>query len=950
MLDKFGDSSNNDVVSGGKQSEASADNSADSHESSDSNKSMNIVNLSSRALEWLNFWYNSNQQKNERLVSQFSQDAEWNSSIEWQLMQNEQVQILLSEVLSDYSNYIWTDKDRLKSLIEQENAILKENGKSLDEEQSNIIESMYQFMVENDNQVWFENFIVSNSIASIKAYLANHLDKDWNLSFYSRNEIKARLRIDWFLNLYGEYKKAHIGDEENLAQLEWQVKLLRNTFGFVKTTIDWHIQGYLSWKRWKEWMEELAKNLLATPVALSQATNWILFNKNILDLFRYTITEYARWLNISDNKLGDSWDEVYDMQIRSYLYLYWVFSHNYFDGVWLEGIKFDPNKWLDDSELFEILNSILVIDWFKQDDWTHNKYLSIEQKTRRAQMNRDIKTREETWARINKLWGHRDRLQSSTTQEKPVEDIQNATWVDIARNNSLWREISKLDIGLSAKTHIPPLLKMGTLTNAWRELAIENQEILSKYLSPQDIQQFFSFHDDTVIFREDARERFKDRWLTEHPESNVDELDMVRNILIRLPGKFEEHLEKAWIFVGERREHRREIMNNYAIGAVIDNIKDIFQYIVDTNTTWTFMTWFEFDENNSAKIENNCLILSGRFNWEVMNIKYDLKTWKLYMNSLIDVTNEKITISLDNNPISEIWEFQPFKNILDEFYKVPRESINRHKNQPMTMWAPNIPWWEHQSPQSNSPSSLPKTPDITDVDLARRHKNMLKKMCWTKIDEIWRRIRDRIEYKSLREPVVLNLLRTLGIMPTDNSRTKNIMWWSDLYRIVQLITAKENTTESINKFSEYMKVFMNMIWLDWWKDSGHQDKERNDDSKKIFNKNYVWQYISDVREYTENFDVEYENAKETAQLDKTEDTSNENESTSNKNKNQSNTFWICKIIEKHFTNGGTYPNRALDYNQIENFEKGLSKDLVSAGDEAVADELISPKNLNNYYT
>jgi hypothetical protein len=51
MLDKFGDSSNNDVVSGGKQSEASADNSADSHESSDSNKSMNIVNLSSRALE-----------------------------------------------------------------------------------------------------------------------------------------------------------------------------------------------------------------------------------------------------------------------------------------------------------------------------------------------------------------------------------------------------------------------------------------------------------------------------------------------------------------------------------------------------------------------------------------------------------------------------------------------------------------------------------------------------------------------------------------------------------------------------------------------------------------------------------------------------------------------------------------------------------------------------------
>ena len=110
-------------------------------------------NISSVAIEWLDFWYQSIQQKS--MISE-------NDSIDWLLEQNEQVQLLLSEILSDYKNYIWTDKENLKLLIRQEKTLLEKDGIQEHWEQSNMIQSMYEYMLNNDDQLWFEIFIKLN--------------------------------------------------------------------------------------------------------------------------------------------------------------------------------------------------------------------------------------------------------------------------------------------------------------------------------------------------------------------------------------------------------------------------------------------------------------------------------------------------------------------------------------------------------------------------------------------------------------------------------------------------------------------------------------------------------------------------------------------------------------------------------------------------------------------
>lgn len=879
-------------------------------------------NLSTEAIEGLTFWYPSNQPKNEKLMAQFWQDTEWNNSIDWKLMQNEQVQSLLSEILSEYNTYIWNDKQNLMLLINREKAILKESGKQLNEEQSNIIESMYQYMMDNDNQAWFENFILTNSIHSIKTYLSNHVGGNWNLVFCSKNEIKARLKIDWFLKLYEWYKTAHAENEEATNKLQQEVEGLKTGFSFVKANTDNLIHEYLSWEKWKQGKDQLAQKLYHGFSIIDQHFYWEFFNDNIVWIIRYAIKEYARLLNISDNtnQLWNTWDEVYDMQIRSYLYLYWVFAYNKnFQGAWFEWIKFDPNKWLDDWELWEILNAILITDWQKQNDWTNNKYLATEQKVRNTRIRQDITVRQEAWARIKAMETASPKIewQPLLQERRQNLDIQNATWVEIAQDKNLWSEISGFERKVWKSVNDVFHLQKPVLMETWKSFIVENKGILSNYMEVTDLVKFFDVSENGVNFNSNNWESR----ISNHPEISTSEADHLRAILQWFPGKYQENLAKAMKLIDEKMDSTHDVIKNYAIGAIIDNIKDMFQYIVDTNTTWSFMTGFEFDENNSAKIENNCLLLSGKFNWESMNIKYDLSTWKLYMNSFIDVTSGNITLTWNSNPTSEIWILQPFDSILYEFYKAPTESMNnnifsnignspiswRRGTSPTPETAENASWWEQQETQPTPPPSMPNLSDMRDK-MKREHKIMFQKMCGTKLDEIGRKIRDKIEAKSASEPVALNLLNTLWIT-LDPNWTKNLKWWdepSDLYKVIQLIT-KEKNTENINNFSDYMKTFMNNIWLTRWENKSHQDKTW-DIAKIIFDKNNHENTIKYIRDNTENFDDEYSSASGKAQFD------------------EKSNFWILKIIEEKFTEW-EYPNRKLSTDKINKFEEWLASDI-----------------------
>lgn len=260
--------------------------------------------LTTAVSNWkIEFWYPFDAPKDKDLISQLNDNAEWNDSVDWLLARNEQIQSLLSEVLSDYKNYIWTDKENLKLLIKQEKTIIEKDWLQWHEEQSAMIESMYEYMLTNDNQLWFENFIRSNSINVIKAYLSNHIDKDWNISFISKNEIKAKLKIYWFINLYKNYKQDHLDDSQNLDQLEMEISQLKDVFSFVKNSIDYGIQQYLGWKYQKDGLAQYLNKFFKKAKESEELKNFLdgKDENSIIWLIRYGIKEYARLLDISDS-------------------------------------------------------------------------------------------------------------------------------------------------------------------------------------------------------------------------------------------------------------------------------------------------------------------------------------------------------------------------------------------------------------------------------------------------------------------------------------------------------------------------------------------------------------------------------------------------------------------------------------------------------------------------
>ena len=873
--------------------------------------------IPSDEIKALNFWLSSNQPKNEKLMAKFNQDKIWNDSIEWQLMQNEQVQLLLSDALSDFNKYLWDDKECLRALIEQEIRLLKEFW-----EQGNItdkIDDIYQYLLSNYEQEWFEGFIIDDGVDIIKSYLENHVI-DWKLSFISAREIKAKLKIEWVLNLYKSYAKKCVesGDTGDSKEFGKNLTNLVGRFRIAKDHIDGMARKFIIWELSRENLAEKLKKLFESA---DNVWVWTLQYNESMELMRYTIREYARWLDTSGDKLWYTWDNVFDTQIRCYLYLYWMYAYNKnLSGGWLEWIKkFDPSKWLDDAELMEILNAILITSWDKQDEGTNNKYLVIEQNIRKNQIVHNLETRKEAWMKIKAMESTTPKIDwklLSQRQEKRQKlDVQNATWVEIAQDRGLWSEISGFDRKVWGTDILP--LQRPVLMETWKSFIAENQEVLSNYMDITDLVKFLDVSENGVSFNSSNWESR----ISNHPEISTSEADLLRAILQWFPGKYQENLAKAMKLIDEKMDSTHDVIKNYAIGAIIDNIKDMFQYIVDTNTTWSFMTGFEFDENNSAKIENNCLLLSGKFNWENMNIKYDLNTWKLYMNSFIDVSSGNITLTWSSNPTSEIWVLQPFDSILYEFYKAPTESMNtnilsnmgnspmsgQRGNSPTPETTGNTPWWEQQEAQPTPPPSMPNLSEMRDK-MKREHKIMFQKMCGTKLDEIGRKIRDKIEAKSTCEPVALNLLNTLWIT-LDPNWTKNLKWWddpSDLYKVIQLIT-KEKNSANINSFSDYMKAFIGNIWLSRWENNGHQDKT-GDIARIIFDKNNKQNTIKYIRDNAENFDNEYSAASGKAQFD------------------EKSNFWILKIIEEKFTEW-EYPNRKLSTDKINEFEEWLATDI-----------------------
>ena len=862
-----------------------------------SDRSNELSSISPDDIANLHFWwYIPEYTKNENLISTLNNYSEWNDSIEWLLAQNREVQLLLSEIIYDYKNYIWTDKDQLRAMIQNENL-------HINEDQSKMIESIYQYMLDNDSMQGFENFIINNGISIIKDYLATHIDH-WGFKYLSKNEIKVRLKTGRFMDLYKWYKEKHTESSDALSRLESELTELNNVSSYVKNKIDNDIHKFLDKEIWENELVQNLENFLQNAKS-SEKLKDFMQDKNkdgIIWLIRNSLKEYARLINISEKvpRLVRTGDDVFDMQLRSYLYLYWRIT---------QPEKFTQDKWLNDVELWEILKAILTVDWQIKDDWK-NKYVATERAQQRAKLEYDIQKRKETRARINEVQSRGpifEQQRITTNMESSSVDIQHASWVEIAQDKWLWSQI----IGFDRRAINPEIqnlnLQRGALMAAWAEFVRENQNVLSNYVNLQGISRFFIIWNNSVNFNFNEWENFKSKWSIDHPDSDTSELNEVERVLQSFPHKYNEKLRRGWEFINEKMDQAHETVKDYAIGAIIDNVKDMFQNIINTNNTWNYMSWFEFDWKDSAKIENNCLFLSWKFNWEVLNIKYDLNTWKIYMNSFVNESPTKIVI-WGTNPEYEVWELKNFGDILDDFYKSPTESMNNSVFS--NIRAPSTPrgnnWLQRGEQQESStpqPQIRNRMSEIRDR-IKKEHKIKFQRMCWTKLDEIGWNIKYQVETKNTQNSTVSNLMKTLHIDTTSKSidLDKN----TDLYNTIQIIC--NSNAETINNFSLYMQKLTPYLWLNWWSFSDHQDKN-NEFSKKIFdwnnNDNEGDSMISYVRAKSWNYDEEIRKFdKDTQHFD------------------AQNNFWILDIIKDKFITWWE-PEWKLSNEKIKEFDEKL---------------------------
>lgn len=867
--------------------------------------------ISPDKIKEINFWYEKTE---NNFVSSLRNQYEWDNSLTWILAHNEQIQSLLNDILSNYWNYIKQDETVLKRIIEKKKKREKEENKDSTPEQWEIVELFEEYLLNNDSQEWFEQFLLSNGCIRdiILYYLQSHTDEEsWNLNtkLISRNDIKAKIKAEWHKKLYMDYNEKY-----GLKPNEELIKL-NNIGNFIKNTVDNLVSQYPNWL----WDEEFLKSLewLVTKAQNNEDFKKMIESNHFNFLLRNSIKEYSRLLDIwNENRtLQKTGDKVFDTQLRAYLFLYWkIFYPDVFKSNWW---TLDRNEW----ELWMILDAILVTDWKLDKDRNGNgkgKYYKAEEVVWNGFRKQEKSARENAW----RMWAMRHRMNRdngekllSNDVENKNLDIQNASWVEIAQEMGLWKSLE----GFKMKE-----IQSNTDIIFRRKFAFEKtcREFLAK--NGKDFQKFGLRISDFFRLKSDDAKLLVNNGKLEslRGKLNDTEISKLRGLIYLFTERFNDNVQQTDKKMDDKKEAVHHIVKEYAIWAVIDNVKDMFQSIVETNSNgWDFLSWFEFDEKESAKIEGNNLILSGKFNWEPLILRYNLNNGELYMNSYISKSSDGTMIIWDNSPKQKIWELKPFQNVLDDFYESPTESM-RSEDFPILRKAPT-PQTKFEWESSNNapkPRRFPRRGIEARKRMRQEHKRKLQEICGTKLDEINKNIKDQAESKTTQDYAVSNLLKTLNIMPENgNNKTVNLKNNSDLYNIVQTITNSEN--DDINYFSNYSWKLMKYIWLKWWNNNLLWQDKTTEYAKQIFDNKYPGNTIKNLKEKAGNFNREYDNTNGKGVFDSW------------------SSFWILSVINENFVD-----EWKLNKDKIEKFDNNLSKELDSYKREIEQEKRVETSN------
>lgn len=307
------------------------------------------------------------------------------------------------------------------------------------------------------------------------------------------------------------------------------------------------------------------------------------------------------------------------------------------------------------------------------------------------------------------------------------------------------------------------------------------------------------YYQDTNQFNEEARnnyiqsEKFLSTWLT------TEEISSLSESLKNLPEEVKSNYEILSGNFDADQGSFEEIAKIYALWEIINNIRNYFENNKENPQLKSIVEWLELDENEPAKIERDCLYLKWKINWTVTNIKYDLRTGKLFMNSFLQKVDGKERFVIWNNePTTEIWNLNSFQDILDGY-----------KSNSF------IQLWEESSESTDSSQMEDDNSDTQN----KNNEQTLKYLTENKLIQDLGYIKEVVIKKSKEQGTKNNFidkfLKTFNMLPGSWNAKIDIDGWSSLYNFLESIKNTEDQRE-LEEFSFEMPELMECCWFNWW--------------------------------------------------------------------------------------------------------------------------------------
>ena len=880
----------------------------------------------------------------------------WLESI---IYENSEFWNILTDIVIHQSKEIENMKSRYmnKKNVNESNIRQTEKKETINKDEEEPIQSWEDYKFENISLDSFEEFVLSDEwIDIIMDEIKSHIDtshkneSDEYDRFYenypfSIKNLEIRLKSAWNTKIHWEYYTKTYNSESR-EKME-KLSVLSNR---IANYLDWII-----WDNIKTGKETFNQDMVKTLEWF--LSKWIygvglieMFSekddKDLKDVFKWVLSDkikyYENFVRNENNEFNlNTWDKQINLQLKSYLYLYWrIFYSNYFKA----------NKNLEYYE--DILPEVMKIIISNDDKSLIGKikyinFLEIEKKLEEEKMKRDLKRRQEI-AKINRERNERaqstrrmDMLNIGEVQTKSM-DPNSATWPEIAAEANLWEQLNDYNLNIQESDTSLQWKKEATFRAAWKEF-IESHNDIKSLITQEQMRILFDINSNTI--NHSALERFikSNPLLKDMPSDNVEK---IRTKLLSFSSYFNNAEKILSENSSEMNVKVNETVKTYAIWTVIDNVRDTFDVITKWQS-WDFK-WFQLDKENPVKKEWNSIIISGLFNDSEVKVRYDLNSGSLFMNSFLHrLSPDKISIWTNSSIDYPIWTIKPFNDVLNDYYKLPPRSTKynavqnwsqfwwrlwmNHTNHSIHSHNGNEQWNALQS--DDMPKSKPaqraviSTPipkiDRSDID---SRKSEATELLNSQINLIGEAIKTNTESQAQKNSAIIKFMKTFNVISGSwQFSSWDFNKWSNLYDLIDIVEKtgdpEKGNIQALEYFNNiFMPKIMEYSWLNWWKRNEYQDKN-NKKSEKIFNYEWDNKNIQCLRDNTKDF--------------------NPNQFSWIANFESSHQLWFADLIKKNLILWNEM-NRKLDIPKMEQFIKDIEtvdKEIDRDADKKLEEQL-----------